>query len=56
MVGAFKKLNVVEWKQSVNIENGDIVYIYVGKPISGIKFKTEVLNASGARHHALTYN
>lgn len=45
VLGAFKKLNVVEWKQSVNIENGDLVYIYVGKPISGIKFKTEVLKS-----------
>lgn len=36
---AFNKLKKIEWKQSVNINAGDIVYIYVGKPFKEIKYK-----------------
>lgn len=41
--GAFSKLKTLDWKQSTNIEKGDIVYIYVGVPMSAIKYKCEVL-------------
>lgn len=37
--GAFNKFNKIEWKQKVNIESGDIVYIYVGNPFKEIKYK-----------------
>lgn len=37
--GAFNKLKKIEWKQSVNINTGDIIYIYVGKPFKEIKYK-----------------
>lgn len=41
--GAFRKLKIVDWKQSnKNIAVGDIVFIYVGKPISAIKYKCKV--------------
>lgn len=41
--GAFKKLKKIDWKQSAkNIFVGDIVYIYVGKPVSAIKYKCRV--------------
>lgn len=39
VVGAFKKFDRLHWKQSTNIEVGDIVYIYVGKPVSAIRYK-----------------
>jgi len=39
VVGAFKKLHKLNWKQSVNIEEGDIIYIYIGRPYSSIKYK-----------------
>lgn len=40
VVGAFKKLKRIDWKQSVkNISVNDIVYIYVGLPYSSIKYK-----------------
>lgn len=42
VIGAFEKLNTLNWKQSTNINVGDIVYIYVSKPLSAIKFKTIV--------------
>lgn len=37
--GAFKKLKKIDWKQSTNIKSGDIVFIYVGKPYSAIRYK-----------------
>lgn len=41
--GAFANLKTTDWKQSnKNIAVGDIVYIYVGIPISGIKYKCKV--------------
>jgi hypothetical protein len=39
--GAFGSLVRINWKQSVDIQVGDIVYIYVGKPISSIKYETK---------------
>ena len=37
------KFKAIDWKQSAkNICVGDIVYIYVGKPISAIKYKCRV--------------
>ncbi len=37
--GAFAHLGRVDWKQSRRIEAGDIVYIYVGRPVKAILFK-----------------
>lgn len=43
VIGAFKKLPCIDWKQSSkNIAVGDIVYIYVGQPLMEIKFKCKV--------------
>lgn len=39
VIGAFNELERIEWKQSVNIKAGDIVYIYVGNPFKEIKYK-----------------
>lgn len=39
MVGAFNKLEKLNWKQSVNIQEGDTIFIYVGKRHSVIKYK-----------------
>lgn len=40
VTGAFKKLKRIDWKQSAkNINVNDIVYIYVGRPFSSIKYK-----------------
>lgn len=40
--GAFKKLKKINWKQPTSIEEGDIVYIYITKPIQEIRFKCKV--------------
>lgn len=41
--GAFSKFKAIDWKKSAkNICVGDIVYVYVGKPISAIKYKCRV--------------
>ena len=43
VIGAFKQLKRIDWKQSVtNIEPGDVVYIYVGRPIKAILYKCKV--------------
>ncbi|WP_295916971.1 UvrD-helicase domain-containing protein [Anaerovibrio lipolyticus] len=43
VTAAFKKLRIINWKQSAkSIEKDDIVYIYVGKPVSAIKYKCVV--------------
>ena len=39
---AFDKLPKIDWKQSTNVQIGDTVYIYVGKPIQAILFKCNV--------------
>ena len=40
---AFNKLNELEWSQGrFRVEVGDLIYIYVGKPIKSIKYLCEV--------------
>lgn len=43
VVGAFNALDSIHWKQSVDIKAGDTVYIYVGKPLGIIKYKTKAM-------------
>lgn len=43
VVGAFKKLDMVDWKQSTNVEVGDIIYIYVGAQIRALAYKCEAI-------------
>lgn len=43
VIGAFTDLPEVEWVQRLkSVEVGDVVYIYIGKPISAIKYACEV--------------
>lgn len=37
--GAFKRMDILEWKQRTNVEKGDIVYIYIGNPWKQIRYK-----------------
>lgn len=39
VIGAFRKLGKIDWKQSTNISEGDIVYIYVSDSIQAVRFK-----------------
>jgi hypothetical protein len=39
VVSAFHELGKVDWKQSTNISEGDIVYIYVSDTIQAVCFK-----------------
>lgn len=41
-VAAFRSLGYIDWKQTRNYSVGDIVYVYVTKPMSKIQFKTRV--------------
>ena len=40
---AFQKNGYIDWKQTRNFSVGDIVYIYVTKPESRIRYKTVVV-------------
>ena len=40
--GAFSKLKRIDWRQGINAEVGDQVYIYVGKPKKAIRYKCVV--------------
>lgn len=42
VAGAFNKFNVIDWKQSKNLnkaKTGDIVYIYISSPVKSIKYQ-----------------
>lgn len=46
---AFEDLSVLDWKQAAKeIQVGDGVYIYVGKPVSAIKYKC-IVNKTGLK-------
>lgn len=39
VIGAFLELGKIDWKQSTNVSEGDIVYIYVSDAIQAVRFK-----------------
>ena len=39
IINAFNNTNIITWKQSSNIEVGDIIYLYVAEPYSKIFYK-----------------
>ena len=43
VAGAFANMPRVTWKQTRKVCVGDIVYIYVGKPLSAIKYKARAV-------------
>lgn len=43
VVSAFNDLDTIDWRQSSSINVDDTVYIYCGKPIQKIMFRTKVL-------------
>lgn len=40
--GAFSELKRINWRQTTNVEAGDIAYIYLTSPYSSIRFKCRV--------------
>ena len=43
IIGAFDKLDIIEWSQPNNTSIGDTVYIYVGGTYKAIMYKCEVI-------------
>ena len=43
IVGAFEKLDTIEWSQKNNTSGGDTIYIYVGGEYKAVMYKCEVL-------------
>ena len=47
LFGACTHLPFIDWRQTVNnIEEGDTVYIYAGKPVQAIVFKCRVMKTN----------
>ena len=44
LINHFKNENTVVWKNAFTIRNGDIVYIYIGKPYGEIRYKCRVID------------
>ena len=42
IIGAFTELGKIDWRQTINAQVGDIVYVYVSGPIKEIRFKCRV--------------
>lgn len=42
VLNAFRELKKVDWKQSTNVKEGDIVYIYLSADVKSIKLKCRV--------------
>ena len=42
VIGAFNKFNKINREQKINVEPGDIVFIYISEPVSAIKYKCVV--------------
>jgi len=46
LISHFENTDTVVWKNSFSIKNGDVVYIYVGAPISEIRYRCTVISDS----------
>ena len=43
---AFANLDHIDWRQSTNVEVGDEVYIYVGRPVGAVLYKCEAIKVN----------
>lgn len=43
---AFRKNKIIIWKQSSNVTVGNIVYLYVGAPVSAVRYRCEVIEVN----------
>lgn len=43
---AFQNCDYIDWRQSTNVEIGDFVYIYVGKPSSSLMYKCKAIDVN----------
>lgn len=46
IMNAFNDTDIITWKQSTKIQLGDIVFVYVGAPVSAIIFQCRVLEVN----------
>ncbi len=51
IIDHFKKSDVVTWKQSTNIKEHDIIYLYVGSPYSSIMYQCEAIKVNIAKKY-----
>ena len=43
VIGAFNRSEVIDWKQSAAVKEGDYIYLYLGQPYSCVMYKCLVL-------------
>ncbi|MBQ8999260.1 MAG: hypothetical protein IJ086_11315 [Clostridium sp.] len=43
VISAFEELEMIDWTKKYKISNGDIVYLYVGRPYQKIMYKCLVV-------------
>lgn len=46
VIGAFETKDIINWKQSSNVNVGDLVYLYVASPYSAILYECEALEVN----------
>ena len=59
VIHAFDNTDIINWKQSNNIQVGDIIYLYVAEPYSSIMFKCKVLETNipaSIKHDSIRIN
>ena len=54
VISHFEKQDTITWRQTTDIELHDIVYIYIGSPISSICFKCEAIKVNFVGEHQNT--
>ena len=42
IIHAFDETDIIDWKQGAGIRKGDMVYLYVGAPVSAVLYKCKV--------------
>lgn len=43
---AFRHRKVIEWKQSTDVREGDLVYLYIAAPVSAIRYKCRAVRVN----------
>lgn len=54
VISHFEKQNTITWRQTTDVGLHDIVYIYIGSPISSICFKCEAIRINFVGEHQNT--
>ena len=51
IVHAFDETDTIDWKQGAGIKKGDVVFLYIGAPISAVLYKCKVTETNIPYHY-----